>query len=420
MNYSDRQKQIIWTSPSGKKFNLLTDGKIRFSRKRKGEVKSNPTRSYGKNNGKTSYKTVNMSDDTFQDMGVSGRDFSLKIYFLGDDHDIQSNNFDAAYCERGQSKLQFPYHGIINVQPLDIDYEQDTVSASNQTIVNISFHECGLTKYPTAKTSQTAAAKKNIAEARESLSQSFGDTVETLTDKETFASKWSANLDKLSEKFSGIQDSGFIGVLNDIKSQNILNNPYVMGTQIGILIKKGLLTYNSAYDVLSFADSFLSDLLPSSSSVVSKAEYTADDIFAKQTIITVCEVVTDAEFETRKDAVKTTEQIQDINDDYVEKSQDTEKNLNENIEDTVISDIDTTEIVNDVISSITNKIEDLKIEKTVCLKELSNPILLACEYYPDLFKSNPDEAVEYFNKTNGLSGDDFIYLEKGRKVKVYV
>lgn len=39
MNYSGRQKQIIWTSPSGKKFILETDGKIKYSRKRKGEVK---------------------------------------------------------------------------------------------------------------------------------------------------------------------------------------------------------------------------------------------------------------------------------------------------------------------------------------------------------------------------------------------
>lgn len=82
MSYADRRKQVVWTSPSGKKFTLETDGKIKYSRKRKGEVKNNPTRSYGKKNNRTSYKTINMSDDTFQDMGVSGRDFSLKIYFL--------------------------------------------------------------------------------------------------------------------------------------------------------------------------------------------------------------------------------------------------------------------------------------------------------------------------------------------------
>ena len=48
MSYADRRKQVVWTSPSGKKFTLETDGKIKYSRKRKGEVKNNPTRSYGK------------------------------------------------------------------------------------------------------------------------------------------------------------------------------------------------------------------------------------------------------------------------------------------------------------------------------------------------------------------------------------
>ena len=141
MSYADRRKQVVWTSPSGKKFTLETDGKIKYSRKRKGEVKNNPTRSYGKKNNRTSYKTINMSDDTFQDMGVSGRDFSLKIYFFGDNHDIEANKFEAAYCEYGKSKLQLPYGNMMTVQALDIDFEQDTVDRTSITEVNISFHQ---------------------------------------------------------------------------------------------------------------------------------------------------------------------------------------------------------------------------------------------------------------------------------------
>lgn len=425
MNYIDRQKQVIWTSPSGKRFVLLTDGKIKFSRKRKGEVKNNPTRSYGKNNSKTSYKTVNMSDDTFQDMGVSGRDFSLKIYFLGDNHDIEAQNFDVAYCERGQGKLQLTYGNIMTVQALDIDYDIDTVEKSSMTVINISFHECGRTVYPTAKESQTTSTKKNINQALETVSQSFGDTVEKLADKETFAAKWATNLDKLTEKFEDIQNSDFISILNDIKSQNILDNSYIMSTQLGILLKKGFLAYNSAYDMLDSVDNLLSSFLPSSkysssSSYSMKAEYTADDIFAKQTIIAAADVFSKIEFEVRKDAVNAVQDIQDINDNYIEKSQEIEQVINENLENAVINEVDTNDIVNNVISSVVNNIDDLKIEKTVCLKELSNPLMLAYQYYPDLFKKNPDDAIAYLNKTNNFCGDDFLYLEKGRKVVIYV
>ena len=46
--------------------------------------------------------------------------------------------------------------------------------------------------------------------------------------------------------------------------------------------------------------------------------------------------------------------------------------------------------------------------------------MIAFEYYPDMFKSDPDAAIEYENKTNNFKGDDFFFLEKGRKIVIYV
>ena len=420
MSYSDRQKQVIWTSPSGKKFILQTDGKIKYSRKRKGEVKNNPTRSYGKNNSKTSYKTVNMSDDTFQDMGVSGRDFSLKLYFFGDNHDIDVDSFEAAYCEHGKSKLQLPYGNIMIVQALDIDCEQDTVEKPSHTEVNISFHQCSGTVYPTAKATKTTALTKNINQMQETLSESFAETVAVIEDKQSFADRWGSNLDKLTEKFNDIQNSDFIGILQDIKSQNILNNPLVMSTQLGILLKKGLLTYDTVSDVITSISDIISALLPSSSENVTKSEYTADDLFLKSTIMTGCDVINSSDFELRKDAVLAAENIQEINDNYIEQSQDIEEIINKNLEDTIITEVDTTEIVNQTIGSIIDKSDDLKVEKTIFLKEHSNPLMVAFENYPDMFKSDPEAAIDYVNRTNNLSGDELFFLEKGRKIVIYV
>lgn len=420
MSYSDRQKQVIWTSPSGKKFILQTDGKIKYSRKRKGEVKNNPTRSYGKNNSKTSYKTVNMSDDTFQDMGVSGRDFSLKLYFFGDNHDIDVDSFEAAYCEHGKSKLQLPYGNIMIVQALDIDFEQDTVEKLSHTEVNISFHQCSGTVYPTAKATKTTALTKNINQMQETLSESFAETVAVIEDKQSFADRWGSNLDKLTEKFNDIQNSDFIGILQDIKSQNILNNPLVMSTQLGMLLKKGLLTYDNVSDVITSISDIISALLPSSSENVTKSEYTADDLFLKSTIMTGCDVINSSDFELRKDAVLAAENIQEINDNYIEQSQDIEEIINKNLEDTIITEVDTTEIVNQTIGSIIDKSDDLKVEKTIFLKEHSNPLMVAFENYPDMFKSDPEAAIDYVNRTNNLSGDELFFLEKGRKIVIYV
>ena len=418
MSYADRRKQIIWTSPSGKKFTLETDGKIKYSRKRKGEVKNNPTRSFGKKNNRSSYKTVNMSDDTFQDMGVSGRDFSLKIYFLGDNHDIEADAFEAAYCEYGKSKLQLSYGNIMTVQALDIDFEQDNVERTSVTEVNISFHQCGSNIYPIAKASKSSSLKKNISQIQTALSENFADTVYSLEDKQAFADRWSQNLDKLSQKLTNIQSSEFMSILWDIKSQNILNNPLVMSTQLGMLLKKGFLTYTSTADIINSISDLITDFLPNTS--VSKSEYTSDDLYLTSTIIAGCEVISNSNFETRKDAIEAVENIQDINDQYVEQTQEIEQIINEKLEDTIISEVDTTEIVNETIASVVEKSDDLKIEKTITLNDNSNPLMIAFEYYPDMFKSDPDAAIEYVNKTNNFTGDDFFFLEKGRKIVIYV
>ena len=420
MTYINRQKQVIWTSPSGKVFTLLTDGKIKFSRKRKGEVKNNPTRSYGKNNNKTSYKTVNMSDDTFQDKGVSGRDFSLKIYFIGDDHDIRANEFDTAYCEHGKSKIQLPFGTIMTVQALDIDYEQDIVGRIGITEIDLSFHECGITIYPTAMSSDTSFAKKNISKIKNTISENFADAVQSLNDKQTFATRWMDNLDKLSKKFADIQDSEILSILHDIQSQNILNNSFVMSTQLGLLFKKGFNAYQNIYNVFEDISDIIMRFFPSRQTSSPKSKYIADDLFIKTAIIAACEVLTDTKFELRKDAIAAIDKIQDINDEYIEESQEIEQIINQNIKEAVINNSNTNDIVNNVIGSIISKCDDLKIEKNVVLKENSNPLMIAYEYYPDLFSKNPDVAIEYVNKTNNFEGDNLIFVEKGTKIVVYV
>ena len=78
------------------------------------------------------------------------------------------------------------------------------------------------------------------------------------------------------------------------------------------------------------------------------------------------------------------------------------------------------QIVNQTIGSIIDKSDDLKVEKTLFLKEHSNPLMVAFENYPDMFKSDPEAAIDYVNRTNNLSGDEFFFLEKGRKIVIYV
>lgn len=408
---------VQWTSPSGKTFELKISSETSFTRKRIGEVRNNPGRSVGEGNNKKTYKVVNSSEDTFQDRGVSGRDIPLTIFFAGQNHIAQSDEFEMYFCEKGKSKLQLVAGTLITVQAMDIKLERDSVKSASLTKVSVTFHECGPTVYPASKISRISDVKNTLSEMSDNLSQNFQDFVETVEDKQSLLSKWTDNLDLLSSKFSDIQDSVFLGILSDILSQNLLNNPLVMSTQLGILLQTGLSTYNKGKTVLNSVASLLEGLTPG---YASRSDYVVNDLYAKSVILAAAGVLNEMTFVTRKEAVETIENFAEINESYVEYSQVKEQEINEVLKDTIISEVDTTGFVNDVIASIFEKSENLQVEKTVVLSETSNPVLLASKYYPEMFRKSPEDAIDYLAQTNDFAFDDFLILNKGREIIVYV
>jgi len=408
---------VQWTSPSGKTFDLKVSSAISSSRKRIGEVRNNPGRSVGEGKKKTSYKVVNSSEDTFQDRGVSGRDIPLVIYFTGKNHIAVSDEFEMYFCEKGKSKLQLVPGSLITVQAMEIKIERDSIKSASLSKVSVTFHECGPTVYPASQTSKLNDAKNNITQMTSELSENFQDIVDSIEDKETFLSKWTNNLEILNNTFVDIQNSSFLGILRDLQSQNLLNNPFVMATQLGLLLQSGFLTYQKGKIVLNNVKSILEEFMPG---YTNRSDYLMNDLYAKSTILSAAKVINEIEFVTRKEAVEAVENLVEINERYVEYSQEKEQEINTVLTETVISAVDTTGIVNDVVASIFEKSENLKVEKTIVLAETSNPILLASKYYSETFRKSPEDAVAYLAQTNNFTFDDFLILNKGRKITVYV
>lgn len=408
---------VQWTSPSGKTFDLKISGNTSSNRKRIGEVRNNPGRSVGEGNNKKSYKIINSSEDTFQDRGVSGRDIPLTIYFTGENHIAASDEFEMYFCEKGKSKLQLVPGNLITVQAMDIKMERDSIKSASLTTVSVTFHECGPTVYPTSKISKLSSVKNDLVEMNSVLSENFQEVVDTVEDKESLLSKWTSNLETLTGAFSDIQDSAFLGILSDIASQNLLNNPLVMASQLGILLQTGLLTFQKGKGVLDQVNTIIKNFTPG---YTSRSDYLVNDLYAKSTILAAAQVLNETEFVTRKEAVEAIESLVEINESYVDYSQEKEQEINVVLSETVISAVDTTGLVNEVIASIFEKSENLKIEKTVVLTEVSNPILVASQYYPEMFKKSPEDALDYLAQTNDFSFDDFLILDKGREIIIYV
>ena len=101
-DFSTRQTNAIWTSPSGKVFELKTN-EGGYKRKHEGEIKTTPQDT------KKNTKKIADSSDTFLDMGVSGKSLTLDCLFVGDNHDIEAQSFEDALCETGKSRLKLHY-----------------------------------------------------------------------------------------------------------------------------------------------------------------------------------------------------------------------------------------------------------------------------------------------------------------------
>jgi hypothetical protein len=65
-------------------------------------------------------------------------------------------------------------------------------------------------------------------------------------------------------------------------------------------------------------------------------------------------------------------------------------------------------------------LDGLKTSLRIILAAPSDPINLCYKYYQRRFRNNPEETINYFQRTNNLSGDEFFLLDRGREVVFYV
>lgn len=418
MGYAERQKECSWTSPSGKVFKLKLVQEYELSKKHIGEVKNNPSRSYGKKNSRRTYRTVNSSADTFQDMGTAGADIPLQVVYTGENHDLEADKLWEALSERGRSKLQLLYGGIITVQVIEFKRKSGLIKNCACTTINIQLHEVAGNIYPQVKDDTSSKAVKTSAASMSALAEELSEAAETVSNPETFLSKLQNGINKAGGVFGNIQNTTFTGILSDLASGTLLVNPFVMGTQIGKLFNTAFSSYSSAVSVLHSLKSILNVF--TSESLPSRDEYIANNYIASSAIISAAEVLPQIEYDTRKDAVQAAEDFQDIYDEYVEYTEIIEEPFNETLEDYIYSSVDINKAVQETVGAVIDKADNLKVEQHIVLSEPSNLISLACKYYRDEFKDDPEAAVDYLIKTNNFKEDDFLYLDRGREILIYV
>ena len=437
-DFLDGRQGITWRSPKGTLFNIKTT-ESGYSRKHNGEVKSNPT---GK---KSTKKAVTDSNDTFNDLGIAGRDVTLECLFIGKTHDADSEKFTNALCETGKSHLRLAYGDEFTVNVLDFSVKNDLLKAVNATVVTVKFHETAKTTYPESKTGEKKDIKAAAENTKQAAAQNLADTVEDIKTNATRASGFVTNYNKMLNTVSNALNTAdsitLNSIMTDILGQDVVNNALTMTSQLQIVMSKsaalaskvtGLSTFNIKIPLGSAFDSWrnlISNLITNSTpsgSVSSKGlnnleidTLLINDTAAVSALASLCATAIDTEFETRKEAVETAKKLIELEETWTEFIE-TQTSKITDLSAVFSRDSNIVELVASAAGEILNLSYELKVEKTIVLTEDKTLVEIAYENYYDNFKDDPDKTIDYLRTSNDFTDDEFFLLPKGKEVKIYV
>lgn len=456
----DEMQDIIWTSPSGKAFKIKAL-EVGYTQKHIGEVKENPRTSVshsksvkgagvkGKSSSSTSISTssskkkVGDSNDTFTDLGIGGRDVPMECYFIGKNHYSESKAFRKALCEIGKSKLQLAYEDEFTVNVIDFGVKYSLVDKVNATIISVNWHETSPSTYPKGEKSKQKEIKSAVAKTKENLASTVAQTAKAIQNPSrlaTFTSKFTGVLGNVSNALDTASNFSLNSIMSDVKGLNLISNAFTITSQLGIVFQKAA---NLANRVKNIGNSFelptdysslfggwqslIASLKTDSLKSTLNQQYTPEQIdelklndsIASSVIVSVCESLLNAKFETRAEAVEAAKNLVELNDswsDFVDNASTKIVDLS----DAFIRDENVLDIVLQAANEILERSYKLKVEQRIVLSEDKTPIELAYEFYNENFRENPDLTLEYLSKTNNFKDEDFFLIPRGREIKIYV
>lgn len=149
-------------------------------------------------------------DDTFvEDQGLKGRQFPLRVYFSGPDHDLEARAFEDVLLQRGPGRLEHPLYGVFTVIPFgDITRNDALTTAAEQTIFEVVFWQTITALYPSADADTLQLVDDAVNSYDDIGGQQFDDSLEVANpgERATFGSNLRALKDGASSVLRRAQD----------------------------------------------------------------------------------------------------------------------------------------------------------------------------------------------------------------------
>jgi len=411
MPWNEIYQEAAYTSPSGVRRTFQYE---------------NVRRAFDKN---TAEFTFPGADGTFvQDLGRSGYRFPMRLFFWGDDYDVQVELFEKGLSEAGVGVLDHPIYGTFNVVPIGrIIRRDDLVTRANQAIIEVTFLETIEVTLPASEVSAQSQVESKVAETTDKAAEQTGDdtSVEIPAEEVGFAQKLNSITSKIKDKMSvvsGFTDNvqkEFDAIVDSIENSVdvLVGDPIAMGYQIVALLQspsRVISSFQAKFDAYGnlIDDLISSDLTPTLDSKA-KNDLAITSVTLTGAMLGNVSSVLQSEFNTRVEALEAAENIL-LKMDEVTLWKDNNQ--------TTLSTIDTGEMyqsLQETVALIAGFLVQisftLKQERVLVTSRARTIVDLCAELY-----GNVDESIDFFISSNDFTGDELFEIPAGRRVVYYI
>lgn len=365
------------------------------------------------------FPLANGNGDKYQDLGVFSSTIPVRFEFERDSADVEA--FYNAIRERGTGKLTEPdSNKTKNVQPLSIVKSFNLVKDIKRTFFDVTFGE---NVKPEAIESTTALRQKNnaISDNATNLTannfevrQNITTVGESVRQQSNFAKTLEDMNTTLSIDVTSLQ-SQIDGIVRDpvnvlIAAKNLMELPGVSFDRVKSKIE-------------GYADLVKSILVLDDSLSAETSNQKQNDAFYVQAmgsmaLNAMANNVVDSEFKTKSEALET---AQILVDQYIQ-YRDQLDQLQESgsfVQDGSIQQ-SLANLIYETVSFIFEISFSLKSELIFKTEKLTTIFQIAEEYYPEDWREDEISTFDFIAETNDFFGNDFVYLDPGKEVKVYV
>jgi len=372
------------------------------------------------------------ADGTYvQDLGNTGRQYPLRLFFWGDNYDLEADTFEALLLEKGVGKLEHPMYGAMDVVPFGtITRRDDLKTAANQAVLEVTFWETVGLVYPTSQADPGAAVTQAVAAFNEALAEELDESLDlsSTIERITFQNDYTALLDLAKgtlDSIAAVQDNvrqQFDAIVSSVELgiDTLIADPMSLAFQTSLLIQAPARAAANISARLTAYRDLATSLISGAGAVVSPGydgreanTFQARNLYASSYVTGSIVSVINNQFETKNEALTAAEEVLSQFEDVAEW-----RDLNYES----LSEIDTGSAYQQLQEAVALTAGflvflsfSLKQEKRLVVDRARTVIDLVAELYGSI-----DDQLDFFINSNSLTGSEILELPSGREVVYYV